>query len=571
MLLMPAHDRGRRVGRPLLFLFFLAALGAAGCWPFPGLEPGGTPTPASPTAGIAGPTPPNATPVAVDLPPAPTWPPPPQPRREGFRPSLETPGPGVDLALPPEPAPQTLTDVLRPGAAGDLAGKDDWPRYQLALRLDPDADQLWGHQRLRLVNTEDEALDQIRLRLHPDFPPSFMDEQALEDEARLKIGGVQVGGQAVQARYEDANTTLVVPLAAPLAPGTSVEITLDFALALRNLSQQADVWYFQSFYPILAVYDAGGWHHEVTGFPDRVYAESSFYAVDLTAPAGMVVVGSGSAGEPRDNGDGTTTHRFRAGPVREFSATVCGPCRTEETSAGDVRVRVSYPPDQADEARAVLTAAAKSIDIYGAAFGAYPFREFDVVVRPGLGGGIEYPGLIYVGPMGGDGGGLFRDFLTAHEVGHQWWYSLVGNDIFREAWLDESFANYSSVVFGEEALGREQGRRIFDNIVAGTWEPYRSDELDADPQVDDRVGSAVWQFDNFQGYNDIIYGKGAVFLHKLRLAMGDDRFFAGVRDHFARNKYGLATGRGFLQTMLAHAGDTAPAVARLYLAWIEGQ
>ena len=584
---MAANDRGRRVGRPLLFLFFLAAaLGTVGCWPFPGLEPGRTPTPApatraatpvvppTPTAGIGDTETPPATVVTGELPPPPTWPPPPEPRQTGFPAALATPGPGASLPLPPEPAPQSMDAVLRPAAAGDLAGKDDWPRYQLALRLDPAADQLWGHERLRVVNTEDQALNEILLRLYPDFPSSFMDEQVLEDEARLKVGGVQVGGQAVTVRYEDANTTLVVPLAAPLAPGTSVEITLDFALALRNLSQRPDVWYFQSFYPLLAVYDAGGWHREVTSFPDRVFSESSFYAVDLTAPTAMTVVSSGSEIEARANDDGTTTHRFRAGPVREFAATVCGACRTEEAPAGDVRVRIIYPADETAEARAVLTAAAKSIDIYSATFGPYPFREFDVVLRPGLGGGIEYPGLIYVGPTGDNGGGLFRDFLTAHEVGHQWWFSLVGDDIFREAWLDESFANYSSVIYGEQVLGQGQGERIFEDIVGGTWEPYRRDGPNVDPRQDTPVGSALWQFDGFQDYNDIIYGKGAVFLHQLRRAMGDDRFFAGLRDYFAQNKYGVATGRSFLHTMLAHTEDTPLAVAQvtqLYLAWIEGR
>ena len=92
---MPAHDRGRRAGRPLLFLLLLAAaLGTVGCWPFPGLEPGRTPTPAppltaspapsctpvalpTPTAEIGGAETPPATVAVGVLPPPPTWPPPP--------------------------------------------------------------------------------------------------------------------------------------------------------------------------------------------------------------------------------------------------------------------------------------------------------------------------------------------------------------------------------------------------------------------------------------------------------------------------------------------------------------
>jgi nucleoside-diphosphate-sugar epimerase len=59
--------------------------------------------------------------------------------------------------------------------------------------------------------------------------------------------------------------------------------------------------------------------------------------------------------------------------------------------------------------------------------------------------------------------------------------------------------------------------------------------------------------------------------HRLRLLMGDDAFFAGMQAHFAADKYGVTSGREFLATMLAHAGDKAADVAALYQAWIEGQ
>jgi aminopeptidase N len=232
-------------------------------------------------------------------------------------------------------------------------------------------------------------------------------------------------------------------------------------------------------------------------------------------------------------------------------------------------VRVTYQPTDQAEARAMLLTASRALEVYGKRFGPYPFSEFDVVVRPGLSGGIEYPGLIYVGP-GMRGGALGRDFLVAHETAHQWWYSLVGDDIFREAWLDESFANYSAVIFAQDK-GEAEGNAVLDQIVGPTWEPYRRAKLQADPGGDDPVGWALWQFHDFGEYNEIIYGKGALFLHHLRLLMGDDAFFAGMQAHFAADKYGVTTGREFLATMLAHAGDKAADVAALYQAWIEGR
>ena len=113
----------------------------------------------------------------------------------------------------------TWREAVRPENATDLQGKEAWPRYQLALRLDPAAGQLWGHERLRVTNTEDRPLDRIVLRLVPNFPSSFMDDQALEGAARLRVGAVQLDDAPVAATYADANTSLIVPLASPLAQG----------------------------------------------------------------------------------------------------------------------------------------------------------------------------------------------------------------------------------------------------------------------------------------------------------------------------------------------------------------
>src|SRR5262245_35752862 len=103
---MAEPDRGRRAGRPRVFLLVLAAvLGTVGCWPFPSMQPEPTPTPggpatptaggvATPTAGTGGAETPPATAGVVELPPPPTWPPPPAPQQTGFPATLATPGPG---------------------------------------------------------------------------------------------------------------------------------------------------------------------------------------------------------------------------------------------------------------------------------------------------------------------------------------------------------------------------------------------------------------------------------------------------------------------------------------------
>ena len=109
---------------------------------------------------------------------------------------------------------------------------------------------------------------------------------------------------------------------------------------------------------------------------------------------------------------------------------------------------------------------------------------------------------------------------------------------------------------------------MFDQQTAKQWPGYSGQVATADSRQGKRVGSAIWEFADFAEYDGIIYGKGPVFLERLRRLLGDDRFLALLQQHFAANKYGITTGRGFLAEAAAVAGSDAPAVTDLYRAWV---
>ena len=83
----------------------------------------------------------------------------------------------------------------------------------------------------------------------------------------------------------------------------------------------------------------------------------------------------------------------------------------------------------------MLAAAQTSVSTFSASFGPYPYPELDVVLGafPDF-GGMEYPTIVF---------SEVDKWTVAHEVAHQWWYGLVGNDQYAEPWLDESLATWS--------------------------------------------------------------------------------------------------------------------------------
>jgi aminopeptidase N len=146
------------------------------------------------------------------------------------------------------------------------------------------------------------------------------------------------------------------------------------------------------------------------------------------------------------------------------------------------------------------------------------------------------------GMLGGASGELdVLGFVVAHEVAHQWWYGMVGNDARREPWLDEAMMNWSSAFWVEQARGPEAARTAWDLLVLL---PYRlrltEGDLPLNLPADDY---------SMLDYAAIVYGKGAWMMEVLRREMGEERFFAFLRRYLEKHRWGWATGESWRETL----------------------
>lgn len=184
-----------------------------------------------------------------------------------------------------------------------------------------------------------------------------------------------------------------------------------------------------SFLPLLAWEPGVGW---ATDPSTRAHAEAATspaadYDVTLHAP-GYDVLGSGE----RD-GD-----HWRASAVRDVAYSIGHFALTEADVDGvhiTLGVDQSVPDDPARYMRLITTALAH----YEARLGAYPWPTYTAAVLPGFEGGIEFPSHV----MHATGS---ADRSIVHELAHQWFYALVGNDQGRDPWLDEGLASYAEFV-----------------------------------------------------------------------------------------------------------------------------
>jgi aminopeptidase N len=232
-------------------------------------------------------------------------------------------------------------------------------------------------------------------------------------------------------------TALEVSLATPVAPGATGAVSLRFTVRGRRqddrFGRDGATALLGNVIPVLAVEDDRGLHLDPYSHAgESFYSLSARWDTTLRLPARLRAATTGSVRSEAVRG-GRRTVRVATAQARDFGLAV-GRLRVTATTVAGVRVRAFAPPRLERVGRA-LRAARRAVSALGRRLRPYRAGELDVVLVDGGGlVGMEYPELVFAAPA---------PEVIAHEIAHQWWYALVGNDQYREPWLDESFASHA--------------------------------------------------------------------------------------------------------------------------------
>ena len=450
---------------------------------------------------------------------------------------------GGDRATPSSTAPPATSPAggptLLPGATAPSCPtiparaepRPDRPRYVLHADVRPAEGAVDGD--LRVAFTPDLPTAEIVFRLWPNGPRPAV------TGAHLDAGPVTVDGVPAPATKAD-DTTLVVDPGRTIAAGTTVDVALPWHLVIPGpandrLALESDSMRLGSFFPILPWETGVGWAREaaVGDFAEASTAPTADFDLTVTVPAGYTVLASG---EPAaDNADPSRPNHFVATARRDVALSVgrfTDLATTVAHAPNPVTVTVGRHDGVPGDAHALLRQVVEVLQTFGTRYGPYPWTTLTVAVTPGLGGGIEYPSHIMLGPF-------TEGEVATHEVGHMWFYGLVGNDQGRDPWLDEgltSFAEarqdrlldyYETVVVPRAAAGR-----------LGEPMSYWTERPDA--------------------YQDGVYAQGVQAL----IALGPpDLVDCALRVYVAQNAYRIATPADFVAAAAAVFPDAAKKLA----------
>ncbi len=437
---------------------------------------------------------------------------------------------------------------------GVLDQLPDAPIYHMDLAISPDQLTVAGRMETLYTNQENTDLDEVFFHLYPNILGG-----------RSTVSALTVNGQRTEPEFQLNQSVLRVPLEAPLSPGDQAVIAMEFLVDVPSeagsnygvFATIDEIMALAHFFPQIAVYDDQGWNID---YPppnaDVTYADTSFYLVRVTAPEEQVLVTSGVEVD-RQEMDGNQVTTIAAGPVRDFYLASNKDYAVTSRQVGETTINSYGFLEFQEHNELALQYAADAMESFNARFGAYPYTEFDIAPTPNQALAVEYPGAVVVrsalynptATLGELPATVYLEGSVAHEVGHQWFYNVLGNDQINEPWLDESLTQHVTYLYFVDTYGEENAEGFHDSFH-GRW-----DRVDL---ADIPIGMPAGNYTGSE-YGAIVYGRGPLFFDALKAEMGEQVFDAFLRDYYQQNKWGIATGHDLKTLAEEHCGcDLTP-------------
>jgi len=428
----------------------------------------------------------------------------------------------------PTPAP------LVPQAGGRSAGDPYIPelgntgydalRYTIQMALDPATEHVEGTTTIEAVSTL-HGLSELTL-----------------DFVGFDVNAVTVDG--VAANYRREGKKLIITMPEPLAAETPFKVVIAYRgnPVFEPSSYIRFVDHLGLHYPdgqsLFAIAEPDGARY---WFPANDHPkDKATFRFELVVPAGLTAVANGKLLETRPaampNGELADLfiweHNFPMAPYLALVAV--GPYqRLDGRSPGGIPLRHYVMPGQEEEVIEATREIGEALDWMANLFGPYPFESFGYVTAQVPGGSMETQSMVLLSD------GMIGKHTAVHELAHMWFGDWVSLETWAEMWRNEGFATYVELMWvnrnDAEALELEMaGVR---SVVEGNDKHY---PLNQPPP------EYLFELN--------VYFQGAAAVHALRQEVGDEAFFAGLREYIDRFGGSAASDADFKAIMEQTAG-----------------
>jgi hypothetical protein len=460
--------------------------------------------------------------------PLPSWTPGPSATATASPTTSATPSPSATPSQPPTFTPVASATPIPPAR----------PQYNLNALWDYDGRTVIVSQEILYPNNTGQALGEMLLAVNPNLWNGV-----------FSLLSLTVNGQD-SAAHMLSGQRLTVPLTTPLQPGEILLLGIGYQLNLPYSSSKYENFGYTSrqtnltdWFPFVPPYFPGeGWVlREPWGYGENlVYPLADFnVGVTFSDPASTPIVAASAPAWQEGN-----SLRYAFPQARTFSLSASRDFLVSTAEENGVSIASYYFAEHAAAGEMLLYSTQAAVRTYSQSFGPYA-HNWLAAVETDLNDGLESDGLYFLASSfyaSYDGTAANNLVMIGiHETAHQWWFGAVASDQALEPWIDEALCTYSEHVF-------------YENNYPGLlnwWWNARINYYNPTGYVDMRIYNAT----SFRQYVNAVYLRGALFFDDLRARMGDEAFFAFLRDYYARHRGYIATAETFFTVLDAHSSN----------------
>jgi len=472
--------------------------------------------------------------------------------------------------------------------------------YNIKANIDETTDIITGEEQLVYVNNSPDTLYYVYFNLYQNAfqPGSYLNDLERNNEqhprygkyenARLGIQLSEVNSNSIELKTQYDNTIVKVTLVKPLPPNQSVQFEIKFKTYydtgdVRRRMKKYGAWGYKHYngcqwYPKICVYDRkSGWNTD-QHLNREFYGDFGTFDVALTFASNYVLEATGVLQNESEvlpdslkkkldiynfkdkkynekpsvitkykRGE-TKTWKYHAENVHDFAFTADPTYRIHDTiiypgrlNGGGVRCVAIVQEPHAASWQNAADYLSKIITVFSRDFGVF---EYPKMVIADAQDGMEYPMLTL------DGGGDPDYYgLLVHEVGHNWFYGMLGNNETYRAMMDEGFTQFLTA-WGMEAINgdtvvhiplkNKYAKKFASPVPVRESKCYYGYLIDATRYEDEQLNTHSDGFNGALGQGGgyrHVYMKTSTMLYNLQYTLGDSLFSLAMKNYVAQWKF----------------------------------
>src|ERR1035437_278252 len=468
-------------------------------------------------------------------------------------------------------------------------------KYKINVKLDDVKHEFTADESMEYINNSPDELSFIWFHLWPNGYKNNTTPLAkqliadgnkkfyfADDSVRGYIDGLdfKVNGQSVKTEAGTSIDIVKLILNQPLKPGEKISITTPFHVKIpigvfSRMGHIGQQYQITQWYPKPAVYDKYGWHPIPYLNQGEFYSEFGNFDVFITIPKNYVVGATGDLVDGEAETEWLNKKVEEAKAMSTFPKDASFPPSSSETKTlhyhqekvhdfgwfADKRYYVTkaevvlpnskrkvttWAMFTGPEGRVWKNAAqyvADAVYYYSKWNGDYAYNH--ATAEDGAlsaGGGMEYPNIIVIGKTNDT---LTLDRVIAHEVGHNWFYGMLGSNERDHAWMDEGINSFNEnrymdtkyppdkkgVISNVMVQGINVGKLIGINDLSEKTLFDLGYRFNAVQKLDQPVDITSSEYTTIN-YGTIVYGKTAVILAYLQAYLGEEMYDKCAQAYF---------------------------------------